>query len=303
MVDGGRLPVTLDGGSVGATDTATLVCPGTTTTYSLTATDGSAPATRKATVLVVAGVSGMTAPFGSFDTPAEGASGLTGAIPVTGWALDDIGVTKVEIYRDPLAGEGTSPNGKVYLGDAVFIPGARADIEGAYANFPRSNRAGWGLQLLTNFLPGSGNGTFTLHAYAQDADGRVTLLGSRRIACSNASATVPFGTIDTPGQGQTVSGTVVSFGWALTPPPASIPADGSTLWVFVDGVPVGHPVYGQYRSDIATLFPGYANSAGAVGYSVLDTTPSRTACTRPGWSPTTWVAADGVGSRYFWVQN
>ena len=52
----------------------------------------------------------------------------------------------------------------------------------------------------------------------------------------------------------------MNFGWALTPQPATIPIDGSTISVYVDNVPVGHPIYNQYRSDIATLFPGYANS-------------------------------------------
>ena len=63
------------------------------------------------------------APFGVVDTPANGATGVAGAIPVTGWALDDVEVTKVQIYRDPLTGEPTQPNGKVYIGDAVVHPG------------------------------------------------------------------------------------------------------------------------------------------------------------------------------------
>jgi hypothetical protein len=299
----GGAVTTLDGGTVGAVDSAS-VCPAATTTYSLAVTNGSTPATRKATVQVVAGVAGMTAPFGSLDVPADGTGGVTGAIPVTGWALDDIEVTNVGVYRDPLAGESTSPNGKVYLGDAVFVPGARGDVEGAYANFPRANRAGWGLQLLTNFLPGGGNGSFRLHAFAYDADAHATLLGSKRITCTNASAAVPFGTIDTPGQGQTVSGTVVNFGWALTPPPASIPVDGSTLWVFVDGTPLGHPVYNQYRSDISTLFPGYANSTGAVGYYRLDTSALANGLHTIAWSVTDSLGrVAGIGSRYFWVQN
>ncbi|HNX98408.1 MAG TPA: hypothetical protein PKK12_12075, partial [Candidatus Aminicenantes bacterium] len=58
--------------------------------------------------------------------------------------------------------------------------------------------------------------------------------------------------------------TYTNFGWTLTPQPASISTDGSTIWVWVDGSPLGHPVYNLYRSDIATLFPGYANSDGAV---------------------------------------
>ena len=55
----------------------------------------------------------------------------------------------------------------------------------------------------------------------------------------------------------------VNFGWALTPQPKSIPVDGSTFLVYVDGVPLGPVNYNFFRSDIATLFPGYANSSGA----------------------------------------
>ncbi len=61
--------------------------------------------------------------------------------------------------------------------------------------------AGWGYLLLTNFLPSQGNGTFTLYAYADDVDGYTTLLGSKTITCTNATATAPFGAIDTPAQG------------------------------------------------------------------------------------------------------
>jgi hypothetical protein len=82
------------------------------------------------------------------------------------------------------------------------------------------------------------------------------VLGSRTFTASNSTATRPFGTIDTPGQGETVSGVIVNFGWVLTPPPASIPIDGSTITVFIDGIPVGQPFYNNSRADIAALFPG-----------------------------------------------
>ena len=90
------------------------------------------------------------------------------------------------------------------------------------------------------------------------------------------------------------SGYVV-FGWALTPQPGAIPTNGSTIWLFVDGTPIGHPVYDQYRSDIATLFPGYANSDGAVGYSVLDTTALANGIHTIAWSVTDSLGrADGT---------
>jgi len=184
------------------------------------------------------------------------------------------------------------------------VPGARADVDNAYATYPFSYKAGWGYMLLTNFLPNGGNGTTTLHAYANDGENQSTLLGSKTISCSNATATKPFGTIDTPGQGETVSGTIVDFGWALTPQPALIPVDGSTIWVYVDNVPVGHPTYNQYRADIATLFPGYANTGGAVGYFVLNTTTLANGIHTIAWIVTdNQGRADGIGSRYFWVNN
>jgi hypothetical protein len=159
--------------------------------------------------------------------------------------------------------------------------------------------------MLTNFLPNGGNGVFTICARATDSAGHVVTLGTKTITCDNAGAVKPFGAIDTPTQGGTASGEAyINFGWALTPMPNSIPTDGTTLTVYVDGVSLGHPVYNQYRADIATLFPGYANSDGAVGYYVLDT-----AGYENGVHTIQWVArdsasnTDGIGSRYFNIEN
>src|SRR6202011_4059521 len=48
-------------------------------------------------------------PFGSFDTPVNNTSGITGAIAVTGWALDNIEVSSVGIWREPGGGETPGP--------------------------------------------------------------------------------------------------------------------------------------------------------------------------------------------------
>ncbi|HNX98860.1 MAG TPA: hypothetical protein PKK12_14385, partial [Candidatus Aminicenantes bacterium] len=171
-------------------------------------------------------------PWGNFDTPTNGATGISGSIAVTGWALDDIEVIAIKLYRDPQAGEPTQTNGKVYIGDANLVEGARPDVESLYPEAPWNYRAGWGYMLLTNFLPYSGNGTFRIYAYISDRDGHATLLGSKQISCDNANAVSPFGTIDTPAQGGMTSGSsYVNFGWALTPQPGTIPTDGSTIWV------------------------------------------------------------------------
>src|SRR5262249_23660904 len=85
---------------------------------------------------------GSQAPFGSFDTPADGTADVTGSIAVTGWALDDEAVDAVRILRDPVAGE---PQGQlIAIGNATFIDGARPDVAAANGARPLRYRAGWG---------------------------------------------------------------------------------------------------------------------------------------------------------------
>jgi hypothetical protein len=236
-------------------------------------------------------------PFGSFDSPVHGST-VRSSIAVTGWALDDIEVEIVKIYRQ---GEGNL----VYIGDAVFVEGARPDVETAYPDYPYNYKAGWGYMMLTNFLPNNGNGTYTLYAVATDISGNEVTLGMKTITCDNTNAVKPFGAIDTPTQGGEASGgSFINWGWVLTPQPNRIPTSGSTIDVYIDGVKLGQPAYNIYRADIASLFPGYVNSNGAAGYFFLDTTAYN-----DGVHTIQWVATDnsgntdGIGSRYFTIQN
>jgi hypothetical protein len=165
--------------------------------------------------------------------------------------------------------------------------------------------------MLTNFLPNSsgsgpsGNGTYKLHATAYNKGGAAVDLGTKTITVDNAHATKPFGTIDTPGQGGTASGNAyVNFGWALTPGTAMIPIDGSTITVVIDGVLMGHPVYNNFRQDIATLFPGYTNSQGAVGYYYVNTTTMANGVHTISWNVfDNQGRGEGIGSRYWNVFN
>jgi hypothetical protein len=236
-------------------------------------------------------------PFGVFATPLHGST-VRSSIPVTGWALDDVGVESVKIYRQ----QGGS---RLYIGDAVFVEGARPDVEQAYPDYPMNYRAGWGYMMLTNFLPNGGNGIFTIDAIAADKDGNQVTLGSKTIYCDNANAVKPFGAIDTPTQGGTASeNSFVNWGWVLTPQPNDIPGSGSTINVYVNGVNLGHPTYNIYRKDIADLFPGYANTNGAAGYFYLDTTAYKNGVHTIQWTATDNSGnTDGIGSRYFTIQN
>lgn len=241
--------------------------------------------------------SSTSPPFGEFATPLDGST-VRSSVPFTGWALDDIKVESVKIYL--------KDNGSLaYIGDAVFVEGARPDVELYYPDYPYNNRAGWGYMMLTYFLPNGGNGTYTFCAIAADAEGNEVTLDTRTVTIDNANAVKPFGAIDFPTQGGEASGnSFKNSGWVLTPMPNKVPEDGSTINVYVDSVNLGHPTYNIYREDVATLFPGYANSNGAHAYFNFDTTAYANGVHTIYWTATDDAGnTDGIGSRFFTIQN
>lgn len=252
-------------------------------------------------------------PFGYWDTPINGVTQVRGSIPVTGWALDDIEVARIEIKRrpepeDPPAAIGG--DGLVYIGDALFVEGSRSDIEenSYYAQFPLSYRSGWGYMMLTYGLPRSGNGDYLLYAYAYDAEGNKTSLGTKAITCDNANAVKPFGTIDTPAPGMVFPDSTygnVNFGWVLTPQPKNIPLDGSTIFVYINGDLKGNvDEYGNYSASVAAAFPGYANTNTAVGHYLIDLAAYSSGVHTIGWEAyDNEGAGDGIGSRFFTILN
>lgn len=253
---------------------------------------------------------GTLAPFGTVDTPTDHRAGVTGAVPFTGWALDDIEVTRVSICRAAAPPEiaPIDPNcggaAEIFVGFGVFIDGARPDVAGQFSTYPQSTRAGWGFMVLTNFLPGQGNGTFRFTMRAEDREGNWFVLGGRTMTCANAGATLPFGTIDTPMQGGTASGTFINFGWALTPQPKTIPFDGSTVNVLIDGQHVGNADYNHARPDIQAAFPGFNNTNGAVGFYIFDSTFIANGLHTISWTVTDNAGVtEGIGSRFFTIAN
>src|SRR5439155_17266424 len=133
-------------------------------------------------------------PFGVVDTPLGDATILSGSVAVTGWTLDDVGVARVELWRDLQPGETTPPfsstpsdprAGKVFIANATFVDGARPDVEAQYPTTPANYRAGWGYLLLTWGLFGQGNGTYKLHVFAVDQENNTGIIGSKSVVVSN----------------------------------------------------------------------------------------------------------------------
>jgi hypothetical protein len=258
------------------------------------------------TITQAAAVPDVTPPFGVVDTPLDNATGVTGSIPVTGWALDDVQVASVKIYRDPVAGE--TQGILVYIGDAAFVPGARPDVAAAYPSAPFNTQAGWGYLLLTNVLPNTGTGTYRLHMYATDSTGNQTLLGSRLITCTNSTAVTPFGAIDTPAPQEVISSaTYNDFGWVLSlGPRRADPPGGGTVRVVIDGAVVGSPSGWTSRSDLSALFPvaQYPGVNTALAVHSFSTTGLANGLHTIAWSVTDNLGgAAGVGSRYFTVSK
>jgi len=235
-------------------------------------------------------------PFGEIATPIDDST-VYGVVPVTGWALDDVEVVSVKIYRE-------SAQGLILIGDAAFVEGARPDIEQQYPDYPNNERAGWAYSFITGLLPDDGNSTYTIHAIATDSHGAGTTLGTRTIHCDNANATEPFGSFFRPGHGETISGNYMNVGWALTPQPNTIPYDGSTITVFFDGVNIGNPFYNVYREEIAYAFQGYNNSEGAGGYIYIDTTQYQNGVHTLGWIVVDDAGnSESIGFRYIKIEN
>lgn len=236
-----------------------------------------------------------TLPFGDFATPEDGLTGISGSVAVTGWVLDDIGVESVKIYREV-------DGANVPIGDAVFVEGARPDVELAYPDYPNSSKAGWGYMMLTNFLP---EGQLILKAIAKDTSGNAVVLGSKTIYLDHENWVLPFGAIDFPAQGGEASGgSYRNDGWILTPQPNVVPKDGSTINVFIDTTFIGKATYNIYREDIAGFFPDYQNTNGSKAYFDFDTTVYATGVHTIQWSVTdSGGNTDGIGSRFFTIVN
>ncbi len=203
-------------------------------------------------------------PFGIVDTPANNLTGVTGAVPFTGWALDDIEVQRVSVCRAAFGAEvaPVDPNcggtAQIFVGVAVFIDGARPDVAAAFPAFPVNTRGGWGFMVLTNMLPSQGNGTFVFHMWAQDRDGHT-------IAARHADDDVREREFDPAirrdrhaDAGRSGLGrNYAVFGWVLSRTNRADPPGGGTVIVQVDGVTVGSPGGWTARPDLTALFPGF----------------------------------------------
>ena len=152
-----------------------------------------------------------------------------------------------------------------------------------------------------------GQRAFTLHMNAIDLDGQ---RARARLARRSWRRTRPRSSrsarIDTPGQGETISGTnYANFGWVLSrvrraDPPGRRHRVRSTSTAWPSAARAG----GRQRADLTALFPGYPGINTALGVFSFNTLAYAN-----GLHTIVWVVTDnagvasGVGSRFFSIFN
>ena len=229
------------------------------------------------------------APFGTIDFPNPQAElfGVCDASNptrrfsvVTGYALDagvqedDTGVGYVELLIDrslvynsktscfysPLTGGPTNCYGLRRLDVSRFFPDLPDALHSGY-------RFVLDIGLLIDF--GYTPGHHTLSIRSGDHFGTVRTFAEMPVTFNcveDLEDDLSFGFIDLPLAGRLYAGTVRTFGWALD-------FDGiSSITIVVDGTPVGFATYGVPRPGVASLYPGFPDSAGPGWTFDLDTT-------------------------------
>jgi hypothetical protein len=270
------------------------------------------------------------------DLPVDGST-QSGAFAVTGWAVDDIGIARVQVWRtctsvDVAASAcAPAPDGSgslVYIGDADRVSDARPDVAASYPGYPASYQAAWGYLVLSNFMPdlingktSGGQGSFVIYSFAQDIEGHVVKIGQKTVNLDNAHATQPFGAIDTPVQGGLVPdpntpgftnpNAYPNFGWAMTQAGKCIDTTSTASYaVVIDGVsePLNSSNWtaGHSRSDLQSLFPGLCNTDNALALYTLNVGALGLV---DGLHTIIWHATDNggnvgfFGSRYFSIEG
>jgi len=262
-----------------------------------------------ATVLVFSDLTNQ-GPFGFIDSPAESQTGVSGSLPVSGWAADDSGtVDHIDILVDGKIVAGAVGNGQASTG-IYGLP--RPDVFAVFPDIPNSANSGYLANIdTTAFI----DGVHVISVRAFDAQGASNVLGSRTVQIINNGANLPpFGYLDTPLDKASILCSTdspfvpssscpepcfptglggvsvpVSFyknnvsGWALDVGSYLDRGQVSYVELLIDGQIIANTrrdcvragnimanCYGVNRPDVARAYPGYVNADNS-GFNFLFT--------------------------------
>jgi hypothetical protein len=174
------------------------------------------------------------------DQPADGAV-VTGIVEVSGWAIDDRGVSEIDLYVD----------GAFVASADLNIP--RYDVLQAYPWIAGTINARPGFSV--SFTTGSlSNGEHTLFLRISFSDASEGDFGHRTVTVDRQLNQTPFGEIDLPRPNQPMSGVFPISGWALDDVAVE------DVDIEIDGAAWGETVMGIHRPDIYNRFPDVPGS-------------------------------------------
>jgi MoaA/NifB/PqqE/SkfB family radical SAM enzyme len=133
-------------------------------------------------------------PFGYVDCPTESVVHVAQSARFSGWALDALGVSRVELRRTPLTGDQPveiGPDGLVSVGEARFHNGARPDVAALYPGLPQSYRAAWTFDFTLPRQAAPDPGPVEVHVLAENHAGARTELGWRIVHFDSTQASRP----------------------------------------------------------------------------------------------------------------
>jgi putative Ig domain-containing protein/Big-like domain-containing protein len=150
----------------------TPATPGTSV-FVVRATDSAQQSVTR-TLAILIKPADKLAPFGNLETPDFRAT-LNNTATGSGWALDNVGVTTIEVVIDGHK-----------AGEAIYGLN-RPDIGSIWGSFPNASRSGFSFTFDTTTLA---NGEHTLFVRLLDAAGNATVVGVRPIVTQNSVLTV-----------------------------------------------------------------------------------------------------------------
>ncbi len=190
------------------------------------------------------------------DQPADGAV-VTGIVEVSGWAIDDRGISNIDLFVD---------NQFVAAAD-LNIP--RYDVLQAYPWIAGTinARPGFSVSFRSDLLSDGAHDLFVRIRYSDASEEVSGDFGLRTVIVDRQLNQAPFGEIDLPRPNQPIGGVFPITGWALDD------SDVVDIEVMIDGATWGNStVTDVHRPDILNRFPEVPGSEYAGWVNNVNTT-------------------------------
>ena len=134
-------------------------------------------------------------PRGAVDFPAESDLEVNNAIDLQGWVSDHQQVRRVIIERERVDFDDVAPlnsRGRIPVGEAAILAGARPDPPGTFQRFPHRCRLGWDFQLHREMVSSAEHFAVVVYAVAENVAGHTADIGQRTFTFTYERSAKPY---------------------------------------------------------------------------------------------------------------